>query len=107
MEYRAYVELVADGIVFVRAAPLNDVATATRELAGSLLVGGLVVLLIGGGINWMVGRTFAPVDEMVETAEAIADGDLTRRLPEADPATEITLRMTSANGRERRSQPMT
>ncbi len=90
LDYRAYVELVADGIVFVRAAPLNDVATATRELASSLLVGGLVVLLIGGGVTWwMVGRTFAPVDEMVETAEAIADGDLTRRVPEADPATEL------------------
>jgi two-component system OmpR family sensor kinase len=37
----------------------------------------------------MVGRTFAPVDEMVETAEAIANGDLTRRVPDANPTTEL------------------
>lgn len=90
LEYRAYVEQVADGIAFVRAAPLSEVATATEDLARSLLVGGLVVLLIGGGITWwMVGRAFAPVDEMVETAEAIADGDLTRRVPDANPTTEL------------------
>ena len=30
-----------------------------------------------------------PVDEMVDTAEAIAAGDLTRRVPDLDPDTEL------------------
>jgi two-component system, OmpR family, sensor kinase len=90
LDYRAFVEPLSNDYSFVRAAPLNDVATATSELIRSLLIAGIGVLLIGGGVTWwMVRRSLRPVDEMVDTAEAIAAGDLTRRVPDADPATEL------------------
>jgi len=90
LEYRAYVERLPDNLAFVRAEPLNDVATATASLVRTLVVAGIGVLLLGGAVTWwMVRRALEPVDEMVETAEAIAAGDLTRRVPDADPATEL------------------
>ncbi len=90
LEYRAYVQPFPDGVLAVRAAPLSGVATAQNELVRTLLLAGLAVLLIGGSVTWwMVRRAMRPVDEMVDTAEAIAHGDLARRVPDADPNTEL------------------
>ena len=38
---------------------------------------------------WVIRRGLRPVDRMVETAAAIAAGDLSRRVPDADPGTEL------------------
>jgi two-component system, OmpR family, sensor kinase len=84
------VQLNEDGSRIVRAAPLRDVATATSALVRTLLLAGGVVLMIGAGATWWTVRhAMAPVDEMVGTAEAIAGGELTRRIPEGNPATEL------------------
>lgn len=90
LEYRAHATVLADGGVAVRAAPLDDVAAATTSLVQTLLLAGAGVLLIGGAATWWtVNRSMRPVGEMVDTAEAIAAGDLTRRVPEGDPNTEL------------------
>jgi two-component system, OmpR family, sensor kinase len=49
------------------------------------------VLLIGIGIIGvaMIRTSLRPLTEIEETAEAIAEGDLSRRVPQRDPATEI------------------
>ena len=88
-----------DGAVVVRAAPLRDVATATASLIRSLLVVGAGVLLLGGAATWWtVHRAVRPVDEMVETAEQIAAGDLTSRVPETATTTELSRLGSALNG---------
>jgi two-component system, OmpR family, sensor kinase len=90
IDYRGYVEREADGSVAVHAVPLRDFTTATSGLIRALLVAGGGVLLLGGAATWWTVRgAMRPVDEMVETAEAIAAGDLTRRVPDLDPGTEL------------------
>jgi len=66
------------------------VATATRAITRRLLLAGGLVLIIGGGAVWYtVRRGMRPVDDMIETASAIAAGDLTSRVPPADPESEL------------------
>jgi two-component system OmpR family sensor kinase len=90
LDYRAYVASLADGSMLVRAAPLGGVATATDSLVRALLIGGAVILVIGAAATWwMVRRAMRPVDEMVDTATAIASGDLGQRVPELDENTEL------------------
>lgn len=91
LRYRANIETLNDGVVVVRAAPLGDVATATRSLIRALLLVGGGVLLLGGAATWWtVHRALRPVDEMVETAETIAAGDLTSRVPQTATTSELT-----------------
>lgn len=90
LRYRAYVDSQPDGSMVVRAAPLRDVANATAALVRTLLLTGTVVLLLGGGATWWTVRAaMKPVDQMVATAEAIAGGDLTRRVRVHSAKTEL------------------
>jgi two-component system OmpR family sensor kinase len=51
---------------------------------------GLIVLLVLGLVAYYLVRTsLRPLVAVERTAEAIAAGDLTRRVPEADPRTEV------------------
>jgi two-component system, OmpR family, sensor kinase len=89
LEYRAYVQHAFGGTI-VRAVPLRDVATATSALIRTLLLAGGGLLLLGGAATWWtVHGAMRPVGEMVDTAEAIAGGDLTRRVPDLEPGTEL------------------
>jgi len=90
LEYRAYVTVFPDGSTAVRAVPLDDVTAATVSLVRTLALAGAGVLLVGGAATWWaVDRSMRPIGEMVDTAEAIAAGDLTRRVPETDAKTEL------------------
>ncbi len=90
LEYRAYVQHFPNGLTLIRAAPLSDVKTATEALIRTLLLAGSGVLLLGAAATWWTVRSaMEPVDEMVDAAEAIAAGDLTRRVGEVDPDTEL------------------
>jgi two-component system OmpR family sensor kinase len=56
----------------------------------TLLLAGAGIALIGATATWwIVDRGLKPVDEMVDTATAIAAGDLSKRVPEAPPASEL------------------
>lgn len=91
LRYRASVVTLDDGVVVIRAAPLGDIATATSSLIRALLLTGAGVLLLGGAATWWtVRRAIRPVDEMVETAEDIAGGDLTSRVPATATTTELS-----------------
>jgi two-component system OmpR family sensor kinase len=77
-------------VTMVHAAPLTAVDEATDSLIQSLILAGLGVLLVGGAATWWtVERSMKPVEQMVETAEAIASGDLSRRVPDLEPGTEL------------------
>jgi two-component system OmpR family sensor kinase len=90
IRYRAFYEIKFDGTVEVWAAPLSEVDAAVSRMLRTLLVAGAGVALIGAtGTWWTVRRGLQPVDEMVNTATAIAAGDLSQRVPEAPVATEL------------------
>lgn len=90
LRYRANIVALGDGSEVVYAAPLRDVATATSSLVRALLLAGGGVLLLGAAATWWtVRRAIRPVDEMVDTAESIAAGDLTSRVPDLATTTEL------------------
>ncbi|HEX2421184.1 MAG TPA: ATP-binding protein, partial [Acidimicrobiia bacterium] len=88
--YRAGVLRSQRGFTLVVAQPLRDVTTAGGALQRRLLGAGIGILLAGGAVFWLtLRRGLRPVDDMIATASAIAEGDLSRRVPEADPGTEL------------------
>lgn len=97
-EYRAGVVRTEEGFTVMFAQPLREVAAATRAITQRLLSTGGAVLLIGAVAVWYtVRRGMRPIDQMIETASAIAEGDLTRRVPPADPESELGQLGTALN----------
>lgn len=91
LTYRAVIFTLPGGVgTLVRAFPLTIVHDATSALVRTLILAGAGVLLLGAAATWWtVDRSMSPVENMASTAEAIAAGDLTRRVPELDPSTEL------------------
>jgi two-component system, OmpR family, sensor kinase len=72
------------------AVDVTSVYATTGQLATIDWIVGLVVLALLGLVGVVVIRTsLRPLREIEETAGAIAAGDLTRRVPEQDPSTEV------------------
>ena len=88
--YRAHFEVFSDGSKLVVAAPLTEVdASLHHLLVIELLVSlGVVAAIVGLGL-WLVRVGLRPLARIEETAGAIAGGDLSRRIEEADPRTEV------------------
>ena len=88
--YRAGVLRSQRGFTLIVAQPLRDVTTAGGALQRRLLAAGVGILVAGGSVFWLtLRRGLRPVDDMIATAAAIAEGDLSRRVPEADSDTEL------------------
>jgi two-component system OmpR family sensor kinase len=78
------------GETTVVATPLDDVdATLRRLLLVELLVTAVVLLGLGALGLWVVRLGLRPLEEIEETAGAIAAGDLSRRVERAEPHTEV------------------
>ena len=98
--YRAVAVPLADGSgSVVVAVSTESIDSTTRDaaiaaLAVGLLTLGLVGLLAGGVIR--VG--LRPLDEVEQTAERIAAGDLSQRVPDMPDGTEIGRLAASLNG---------
>ena len=90
LRYRMLVQREPDGAIQVTAAPLTEVDDAISRLV-RLLVGVGVVALVGATAVswWLIRRSLRPVDRMVDTAATIAAGDLSQRVIDADPRTEL------------------
>ncbi|MDQ6875226.1 MAG: HAMP domain-containing histidine kinase [Actinomycetota bacterium] len=72
------------------AADLTDLNNTVGRLQLLELVIGLIVLAVLGGLAYLVvRRSLRPLAEVEQTAAAIAGGDLTQRVPEHDPRTEV------------------
>jgi two-component system OmpR family sensor kinase len=72
------------------AASLDGIDSTTRQLRLIDLVVSLVVLLLLAVLGAVIIRaSLRPLVEIEQTARAIAGGDLTRRVPERDPRTEV------------------
>ncbi len=85
--------------LYVRAVSLSDVEDTTNRLVLVELLVGAVVLLLLGGLAYVVVRTsLRPLREVEGTAAEIAAGDLTRRVPEGHPRTEVGRLSQAFNG---------
>lgn len=98
MRYRVLTLPGPAGSTIVTAASLALVDVAVSRLVRTLIMAGLLGLAAASLVSWWVIRHgLRPVDRMVETAAAIADGDLSRRVPDADPETELGRLGTALN----------
>ncbi|MFC8428836.1 sensor histidine kinase [Streptomyces sp. NPDC057253] len=87
-EYRATAARLADGSYALMAAPTavlhQGVAKAVKL---DLAIGTLLLALLACLTRFSVRRRMRPLEDMVETSSAIAEGDLTRRVPSSREAT--------------------
>ena len=98
LRYRVLLRPGPSGTTFVTAASLRPVEQAVNSLMRALVVVGVLALAAASLASWWVIRHgLHPVDHMVETAAAIAAGDLSRRVPDADPDTELGRLGTALN----------
>jgi two-component system OmpR family sensor kinase len=80
----------SDDTLVVVALPLGGVeATMTRLIMLEIIGGGVVLILLAGVAYVVVRRSLRPLVQVESTAEQIAAGDLTQRLPEGHPRTEV------------------
>lgn len=91
ISWRALALPLDDGSgTLIVATSLDDVeGTVQRLVAIDMIVGGLVVggLAIAGYL--LIRTSLRPLTQIEATAAAIADGDLSRRVPDDDPRTEV------------------
>lgn len=88
--YRARAHSLGEGLSLIAAMPLSGLNQQMHKLVTSSAVVVLLVILIGGAlIWWVVRRNLKTVDQMIDTASAIAAGDLARVVPSAHEGTEL------------------
>jgi two-component system OmpR family sensor kinase len=88
-QYRTIAVTVPQGVLVTSLSlnPTNDTLTSLRNVE---IIASLAVLLAMGGLALIVVRRgLRPLRQMAGTADAIASGDLTRRVPEGNPSTEV------------------
>jgi two-component system, OmpR family, sensor kinase len=72
------------------AANLHDVDATVHQLSTiNLIVGGLVIAGLALAAYTMVRTALRPLTKIEQTAAAIAGGDLSRRVEDDDPTTEV------------------
>jgi len=89
-QFRVRASALVGGNQLILAAPLSDTSGSLHRLL-------LIELAVTGGalaaaavLGWWVVRVgLRPLEQVERTADAIAEGDLTRRVPEARPTTEV------------------
>lgn len=90
LRYRVLAQPVPGGGTLVVAIPLTDVdQTLGRLLRIEVLVTAAVLVALGSLSWWIVRRGLRPLDDMAETAGAIAAGDLSRRVEDVGGRTEV------------------
>jgi two-component system, OmpR family, sensor kinase len=80
----------AQTVVLVAGVDLGGVNTTLGWLARiDLLVSGIIVVALAVVGVAIVRASLRPLDDIEQTARAIAAGDLSRRVPDLDPRTEV------------------
>jgi two-component system OmpR family sensor kinase len=89
-DYRAIGTALADGGTLIVAVPLTEVEATLAETRRILLAAGAGALAIAAAIVWFsIRRGLRPIDDMIDAAERIADGELTARTTAPEPASEV------------------
>ncbi len=90
MSYRTLIQEIDGGRIQAVGAPLSGVDDAVERLLRVVLIAGGLALLTATVVCWFVIRGgLKPVDDMVETAAAIASGNLSARVANQEPTTEL------------------
>ncbi|MEU2347144.1 HAMP domain-containing sensor histidine kinase [Modestobacter sp. NPDC049651] len=97
--WRIAVSQVSPDLAIVVGTDLADDRAVVRRLVALEVVVGLLVLVVLGVAGYMLVRnSLRPLEEVEDTARAIAAGDLSRRVPEGDQRTEVGRLSTALNG---------
>ncbi|GAB2471192.1 HAMP domain-containing sensor histidine kinase [Promicromonospora xylanilytica] len=84
-------------VIYV-ALPLVGMDSTVSILTNTLILSGLGIVLLGGLTAWMlVERSLRSLRSVEHTAAQIAQGDLSQRVPEAPPSTEMGSLAVSLN----------
>lgn len=95
--WRVVARPTATGSVMVAKSLAKVDATVTRLVALELTVGLLVLAAVTALSTLAVYRSLRPLRQVQTTAAAITAGDLSRRIPEPDPRTEVGAVGTALN----------
>jgi len=97
--WRMLARQVSPGVVFIVAEDLANVDSAIDRLAvANILIGTFVLVVLALLGVWLVRMSLRPLDDIEQTAVAIARGDLTRRVPVGEPTTELGRLSYALNG---------
>jgi len=96
--FRVAVRQLDDGSLLAIAQPLNELRQALRTLARVLLATLFGVVTVLGLMFWWLARlALGPYDEIIDTADAIVQGDLDSRLRSAQPDPDVQRLVGSFN----------
>jgi two-component system OmpR family sensor kinase len=89
-DFRVRASTLAGGDILIIAQPLGDIGSTLHHLllVELAVTGGAVVIALIGGF-WLVRIGLRPLRDMERTAETIADGNLTERVPGENSSTEV------------------
>ncbi|MFM8825067.1 MAG: HAMP domain-containing protein, partial [Candidatus Nanopelagicus sp.] len=98
-DIRALAQMLPTGLGSVIVADsLEKVDKTLGQLRFLFLILGIIALTaIGLAARWIIALGLRPLEAVEDTAEAIASGDLSARLPAAKPDTEVGRLTTSLN----------
>ena len=86
-------------VTIVVGRTLEPVGEAVRDVTGLLVFGiPLLLVLVGFGAWWMVGRALAPVEAIRSEVETITSQQLHRRVPDPSGSDEIARLAATMNG---------
>ena len=88
--FRVQASELKSGDILLLAAPISGVANTLGQLLllEMLVTGGALLVSVLVGL-WLVRLGLRPLRDVVRTAEAITDGDLVHRVPNANTHTEM------------------
>ncbi|HEV7721346.1 MAG TPA: HAMP domain-containing protein, partial [Iamia sp.] len=87
--FRVFARELPGGVLLLIGAPLDDIDESVAQLV-AVEVGAttLVLALLALVALWVLRLGVRPIQRMTASATAIGAGDLSQRVPEADPRTE-------------------
>jgi two-component system OmpR family sensor kinase len=89
-DYRAVATELPDGGALIVAVPLTEVEATLAETRRILLIAGAGALALAAAIVWLsIRRGLRPINDMINAAERIANGELAARTTAPNPASEV------------------
>ncbi|MDQ6728558.1 MAG: HAMP domain-containing histidine kinase [Actinomycetota bacterium] len=89
-DYRVILTATPGGGALASAISLKEVDSTVRTAAGTVAAACVLAVVLAGAVVWItVRRGLRPIDEMIGTAERIADGQLSERAPVPRRASEV------------------
>jgi two-component system, OmpR family, sensor kinase len=90
LRYLALAVVVRQGELEVEAAPLEEVDATVRSLTNRFVLGALLTLLLAvAAVVFVLRNGLRPLDDVIKTANAVADGEREQRIPTDQGPTEI------------------